>query len=404
MLVEDRLDALLSSTLAGAQRPVNITGDDGLEPLLAAAGSLRPLRDAAPSATFAHTLELRLLAHAATLARDGAVALSTQETLSAIERATDAIPVEMHASPTNHQPASMSHRERTVRRPRFIWPAVAAAVLLLALGTLTAAAAAGPGSLLYGLHRLEQGITVALSGSPAARMRLHLQYAAGALASADSAAHSGDSATFNDALAPLQSELVAAASELPNVPPGADHDALASELSSLRTHVIADLHGDLQFVNWPQRLAATSTLAVLGDTVPHVTSALAIRVHASVPHTWRVVVTGTGFASDAQLLVNGQPAGAVISVSSTSLVATYTASDDQPPSAIGVANSDDTAAQTTDVPLVPSDNSATPGPAGTPGGDHSGDHGGTDKGGHSGDHGTPTPASPTPTSTPPAGG
>lgn len=288
-------------------------------------------------------------------------------------------------------PPRAPRRASSVRRPRFLWPAVAAALLLLAFGTLTVAASAGPGSPLYSLRRLEQGVRVALSGNPADRMRLHLGYASDALTAANAAARTGDNTAFGDALATLRSELDAATSELPSVPPGADHDNLAAQLTSLHSQAISGLRGDLPPLDWPSRLAATDALAAFGDTVPRVTSATAARNQDAAMHTWRIVVSGVGFAPGARLLVNGRPAGTVISVSNTTLIANYIASDGRPPSALGVANSDDTAAQTSHISLVPS-GQGTPGPANTPGAGSDGHGGGPGQGGHGGGHGTPTPS------------
>jgi hypothetical protein len=241
------------------------------------------------------------------------------------------------------------------------------------------------------LHRFEQGVRVALSGNPADRMRLHLGYAGDALTAANAAARTGDAAAFGDALTTLRSELNAAASELPNIPPGADQDNLAAQLTSLRSQAISGLRGDLPPLDWPSRLAATDALAAFGDTVPRVTGATAAHTQDAAMHTWHIVVSGVGFAPGARLLVNGQPAGTVISVSTTTLIADYTASDGRPPGALGVANSDETAAQTTHVSLVPL-GQGTPGPANTPGAGSDGHGGGPGQGGHGGGHGTPTPS------------
>lgn len=385
MQPEDRLDALLSSDLVRTSRPGALPGDDALEPLLVAAAALQPLREAHPSAAFADALEARLLAHLSS-----GVATTAREPVRA-----DDIPVPLSA-PKAIPSSRVPRRAPAMRRSRFLWPAVAAAVLVLALGTLTVAASAGPGSPLYGLHRMEQGVRVAFSSDPADRVRLHLSYASDALSAANAAAHTGDDATFGDALATLRSELSAATTELSSIPPGFDHDILAAQLTSLRSRAVTGLRTDLPPLNWTERFATTDALAEFGAGVPRVTSATAQRTQNPSMHTWHVVITGTGFTPGAQLLVDGQPVGTVVSVSDTTLIADYTASDGQPPASLGVANPDDTAAQTSRVAIVPPGQSATPGPANTPGAGSSGDHGGgSGKGGHGGDR-PPTPTPPTP--------
>ncbi|HLZ22394.1 MAG TPA: hypothetical protein VKQ30_09750 [Ktedonobacterales bacterium] len=382
MLPENRLDALLSRELAGMQLPAALPGDDALEPLLVAAGALRPLREARPSTAFANALEERLLAHVSTMA-------AATERNVASDGATAAYPI----APSTTLPSRTTRRAPAAHRPRFLWPAVAAAVLLLAFGTLTAAASAGPGSLLYSLHRLEQGVRVALSGSAADRMRLHLGYASDALNVTNGAARTGDTTSFSDALSTLRYEMAAAAGELRDIPPGAEHDSLAAQLTALSDRAVVGLSADLPLLSWANRLATTDALASFGDNVLRVTSATAQRTQNPSAHIWHIVVIGSGFAPGAQLLVNGRPAGIVTAVSNTTLTADYTASDGQPPETIGVANADDTAAQTERVAFMTPAQGGTPGPAVGPAvtpGDHSG---GSGKGGHGGDHGgTPTPS------------
>lgn len=394
MTPEDRLDTLLARRLSGVSSlDAPLDYDDALEPLLAAAGALQPLRDARPSAAFTATLEERLLAvvtaKSASHAPDPAP-LGSLDSLNEVS-ATAATTADLASLP-NIRPARTVRPARPMRRPRILWPAIAAAVLLLAFGVLTAAAAAGPGSPLYGLHRIEQSVHVALAGNPADRMRLHLSYASDALIAANAAAHAGDNATFGDALATLRSELAAASSELANIPPGGDYDTLSAQLVSLRSRVISNLRSDLPPLSWSSRLAATDALAAFGNDVPRVTGATAQRARDASTHSWHVVITGSGFAPGAQLLVNGQPAGTVVSVTTTTFVADYTAPNGESPGALGVANPDATAAQTQHITVVPPGQDITPGPTNTPGAGSGGDHGGgTGKGGHGGGHGTPTP-------------
>lgn len=404
----DRLDALLVTLRVPERPPATRPGDEDLEPLLAAARTLLPLREAAPSAAFTHTLEARLLSHAAALTSTGSSAAA------AVEKGAGAAPSSMSfvgpgpvARPASgRDPARRLRPQPRARHLRFLWPAVAA-ILLLTLGTFTAAAAAGPGSPLYALHRLEQTARVALSINPADRVRLHLQYATEALAAADSAARSGNVAGYRDSLSTLRNEVDTATNELRLVAPGSEYDGLASSLSALRTRAIVELRTNLPLLSWSQRISTTDALANFGDIVPHVASATAIRLQtggsansanspnsttasANGVHTWRVQLSGTGFVPGARLLVNGQPAGTVLSVSGTTLVATYTAQDGQPPALLGIANPDQTAAQTAAVRLDMSDSSSgSPGPASTPG---SGGQGGSGKDGHGTHSGTPTPA------------
>ncbi len=156
-------------------------------------------------------------------------------------------------------------------------------------------------------------------------------------------------------------------------------------MTSLRTHARHDLRAALSSRAWPDRLTTTSALAELGDAVPSV-------AHAIVAHEgdrrWQVTLSGAGFQPGAVLLVNGVPVGTAHVVSPSLLTAEVGDVASLRQMALGVGNTDGTAAATESVATA----SATP----TPGG--SDDHGGqgrgtgTGKGGHGGDHsGTPTP-------------
>jgi hypothetical protein len=86
---------------------------------------------------------------------------------------------------------------------------------------------------------------------------------------------------------------------------------------------------------------------------------------------WRITVSGSGFAPGAVLLVNGQPAGTIISNTPTTLVAQITGDDSSSvPSAIGVANPDDTAAETSSINSGEQENHSTPGTQSTPDADN----------------------------------
>jgi hypothetical protein len=267
-----------------------------------------------------------------------------------------------------------------LRGSRVFWQALAAAVVLtFAGGAMAVAAAAPPGSPLYGLHRWEDGVRVSLAASPADRTRLHLRYATDALVALDRAvAQRQGNPTYGDALATLRREQAAAARDLAQVPAGHGRDALTAQLSSLRTQARHDLRAALGSRSWPDRLSTTSALAELGDAVPSV-------AHAVVAHEsdrrWQVTLSGAGFQPGAVLLVNGVPMGTAHVVSPNLLTAEVSDVASLRHVALGVGNPDGTAAATESVATA----SETP----TPGG--SDDHGGqgsgtgTGKGGHGGD-------------------
>jgi hypothetical protein len=378
---EDRLDALLTALRrtewgqrrdsgvdlngrqeqAGGGTPMRAVAEDGeLAPLLESAQRLAPLRAAQPDPAFARALEERML---------------TQ------------------ADEQQNEPGAL--RRFLAIRSAALRPALVAAVLLLALGlgTLTAASAAGPGSPLFRLHRLEQRLQVGIAGDSTDRAHQHLQLARQWLADVHDAAaqHRGDP-TYSDALAALREEDTSAAYEIAKVPAGTQRAALAAGLNVLRADERTTLQAALLAIGWPDRITTTTALGALGVAVPRVTSAT---LAAGDDGRWHVTLMGAGFESGAVLLVNGQPAGAVTATSDGLLMAWLPLDDlEQAPASLGVGNLDGTAA-TTDIVQVQHAGAATPTP---------GEQEGTPRPGEAATA-TPTPdeqggqATPTPTDT-----
>ncbi|HEX5441390.1 MAG TPA: IPT/TIG domain-containing protein [Ktedonobacterales bacterium] len=403
MLPEDRLDALLSARAEAQQQRIGTPLDtdvderDGLQPLLDAADRVAALAYEEPTLAFMAHLEGLFLTRAAYLReRDQSMPLPANGmapiSVNGMPLGNDdpTLPGSTWATATDD--ATLSDT-RPVSRPfaihrraigrRLLWPALAA-TLLLAIGmtTFTAAALAGPGSPLYGLHTWEQSIRANLTGSAADRMRLHMSNAQGALAALDDAvAHHQTGAAYDDALATFRDEIRAAATSLKSVPPGGERDALSAQLDQLHTQGIAGLHAALAILSWPQRIETTGALAESGEQTLTVTQAdMVYAGHGQ--HLWTITISGSGFQPGAVLLVNGQPAGTVISVTPTKLVAQMSGDDSAPrPGSIGVGNPDNTAAATTSITShEENDDDATPGAQQTPTDD---DHGSDNHGGGS---------------------
>ena len=371
MLPEDRLDTLLPRHIQNDQEHHEHmeNGRDGreayvdLQPLLDASDRLTALSGAEPSPAFADRLETLFLSTAASLSEHGSTPASFDmlgDSLAA--RFADTTPPRLgNDYPTlpgvrwdeldSMDGVDSMDNQATVAdsaialpapvplRPhpahpgwrRLVWSALAAA-LLLAIGatTLTAAAAAGPGTPLYSLHRWEQGIQVSMAGKAADRVKLHLEYAREALVALDAAVAARQTGgAYDDALATYRDEMGAASVGLAAVPAGGEQSALVAQFGQLRAQGRSDLHAALAVLPWAQRITTTSALVGLGDNAPTVTHAeMVYSGHGQ--HLWRITVTGSGFQPGAILLVNGQPAGEVISVTPTALVAQMTGDDSAP--------------------------------------------------------------------------
>ena len=449
MLPEDRLDALLSTRGALSLLPPPSAWpsdeDAALGPLLAAAARLAPLTESWPDATFAQALEERLLARAAALA---GADLPTQigytaptlpgsdfPTLPGAQTYADtyagaptqagshpsAEPMWRNASSRSGSTPSVGRRETRERRgfslrrsryPRLLPQAIAASLLLLlTVGTLTAAAAAGPGSFLFPLHRIEQGIQLGLSGSAADRVRLHLGYASNALTALNATQGRGarNESAYAQALATLRDEERAAEQELVAVPAGTEHDDLSAQLQSFKTRATHDLYAALSADNaldWQNRVATTLALGQLGARVPRVDTVRIVRAEsdgrsgddasgsARDSHSWMVTITGDGFMQGTVVSINGHSAGTVVQLSAKQIVALIKADDPrQLAGVIGVEALDGTAAQTSNITLIDGGHISTLPATATPG-SHS-DDGHSGKGGSH--DGTPTPTvTPTP--------
>jgi hypothetical protein len=124
-------------------------------------------------------------------------------------------------------------------------------------------------------------------------------------------------------------------------------------------------------LDWPGRITTTSALGSLGEPAPTLTQVSGVRSSVPGGHIWTITITGSGFQNGAILLVRQRPAGHVVSVTSTRMVAQLTAGEDNSlPHDIGVGNPDNTAATTTHVVSEHEDDDDTPTATGTPGGNH----------------------------------
>ena len=320
-----RLDALLS----GASSPT--PADRPLFPLLHTAERFWELEEQAePSVFFTRTLEQRLMREAAEIRKAGPNA------------------PKQHVVKTVAWDSPPRRREWDVeRRRRLFWRLAAVAVILFSLvGTLSLASQATPASPLYGLRQLERTVQLQLAFDSVARAQVRVAVAQDALTELEYAItqHKTNPSSYRAHLAEFQSDYRAAGDAVAATSSSSQRAGLEQSLVAIQTRAIGDLRGALPGMDWPDRVATTTTLSALGETTPTITRVTYIRTANGLT----LHISGAGFVSGATLYLSGRPAGEVNSVAANAIQATAPAGMALDPGAsVGVSNPDGTAAQFT---------------------------------------------------------
>jgi hypothetical protein len=362
---ERELDRLLTQWLAGRV----VSAPEPLQPMMTAAQTLTPLRQAAPSAAFVRRAEVSMLDRARELIAD--------------EHDLDHVPPPRPLA-TGAGVTAVSSGRTSSARP-LLWVSAIAAILLVGVGSIFVAAAdAQPGGVLYAVHRFEQGVQAQLTTNAAERAQLHLDNAQAALQAFDRAvARQQHGAELTDALDTFLAERAAADAALSSVTDATSHAQLAAALDQQRAQAITDLRAALPNQDWSLRIRLTQTLgalnvAILAVTQVTLTEASDPADSKGIGRITTVTITGAGFQPGAQLLLRGIPTGMVLSVSSDTLVAQVRAAAQAiaGQGSMGVGNPDGTAAISTQTPVIVSGAHATPSAEPTNTGDN-GKHKGT---------------------------
>lgn len=306
----NRLDALLSRTVSSS------SFDATFAPLLNTAGMLSQWGQIQVNPSFADTLEAKLMHEMdATIQHDA----PTLEQISIQETSGNGVrPAESRTLNTRAGvilPGSPRQRGRLASRRRIVWQLAAAAAILvcIAVPLSVAAAHAEPGSPLYALRRLEQGVQAGLTLDPASRAGLRLSFARDSLTTLEHAIKKGDQAAYLDALSSFVVAYKDAKDAVADVPAADQRAPLQNTLEGLRVQASTDLYQALGGMNWANRLTTTNALGQLGNSVPHINQVTFARGagNASSGGGLTITIHGNGFASDAIVLINGQPSGQV---------------------------------------------------------------------------------------------
>jgi hypothetical protein len=311
---DEYVDRLIERRERGEKQLPVIT--DEVAASLAAAEVLTQLREMAVPPKFAGYLELSLRARARNFG----------------QQTSTALPVV--------RPVSRAGVPRS-------WTAVLgfAAVLLAAcISILTASARSLPGDTLYGLKQAEYQLTLNFASGPQDRARAQIDQLRNALVDLRAVVTAGraDDA-IRLALSSVAATTNASRGAVAALPAGAQRESAQRELDGVLAQEEQTVRHLLDQVDWPVRLACTQQLGALGDAVPTVTR---VMVHPQSTGTLLITLTGTHFAPQAELMIDGRPEGTVSQSTSQQIVAVVSdAAWSAGPHALGVRNPDGTAAQ-----------------------------------------------------------
>jgi hypothetical protein len=221
---------------------------------------------------------------------------------------------------------------------------IAAVLIIAGVGVLTASARSVPGDALYSLNQAEKQFTLTLAGAPQNRATVQIDQLQSALIDLNTVVKEGRN---NDAImlaldtvAAKTSDSQEAVAALPaESVRGGTQQALAGALAK-EEQTLRQL---LNNVDWLVRLAFTQQLGALGEPVPTVTNVV-LRTQSN--GMIQIILTGSYFAPQAQLMIDGQQNGMVRQSTPTQLIAVSSnAAWSRGTYAIGVRNPDGTAAQ-----------------------------------------------------------
>jgi IPT/TIG domain-containing protein len=316
---EEYLDRLIESRERGREH-LSVANDE-IAVCLAAAEVLTQLREIDTPPEFAGHLELYIRARARSFGQQNG----------------RAIPGIRHRSPAGSQRFMMGRA----------WIAVLgiAAVLMLAcIGVLTASARSLPGDTLYGLKQAENQFKLTFASDPQDRVNVQIDQLHSALVDLSTVVNGKrDDDAIRLALNIVAAKTNDSRGAVAALPAGSERETAQRGLDGILAGEEQALRHLLDHVDWPIRLAFTRQLGALGDPVPAVTRVI---VRTQSNGSLLITLTGTHFAPNAELIIDGRPGGVVSQSSSEQLVAVISNSAwSAGEHALGVLNPDGTAAQ-----------------------------------------------------------
>jgi len=311
--------------------------NDDFAASMVAAEALAQLKEISIPHEFANNLEFSIRARARNLneRNSGNISLAQPHSLNEHNRWTIQ-QVQSH-SPVDPQPLFK-------RRAWITFLRVAAVLIIAGVGILTASARSQPGDALYGLSQAEKQFALTFAGAPQNNANLQIDQLRSAIVDLKTAVKEGrDDSTIRLALDTVTVKTSDSQEAVAALPVDSMREEAQRALSSALAEEEQILHVLLNNVDWPVQLAFTQQLGTLGEPVPTVTNVV---VHTQSNGTLLIALTGTHFAPQAQLMIDGLQNGMVRQSTPMQLIAVSgNAASSSGIYAIGVRNPDGTAAQ-----------------------------------------------------------
>ncbi len=239
---------------------------------------------------------------------------------------------------------STSVRSGYKRRRWVVLVQIAAVLIITAVGILTASTRALPGDALYSLNQAEQQFALTFAGAPQNRADQQITDLQGALVDLNAVVKdSRDDDAIRLALDTVSAKTVDCQEAVANLPANSSNGEAQKDLTNVLSEEEQMLGQLLKSVDWPIRLALTQQLSALGEPVPTLTHVI---VHIQKDGTLLIILSGTYFSSQTQLIINGLQTGIVKQATPSQLVAVATNTGRSGGTfAVGVRNPEGTAAQ-----------------------------------------------------------
>jgi hypothetical protein len=221
---------------------------------------------------------------------------------------------------------------------------IAAVLMLTCVGVLTASAQSLPGDALYSLKQAEYQFTLTLANNPKDGVSVQIAQLHSTLVDLSTVVNDNrDDDSIRLALDIVAAKTIDSRTAVAALPAGSEREAAQQSLDSVLAEEEQTLRLLLNHVDWPVRLALTQQLGVLGDPVPTVTHAM---VSAQSNGTLLITLTGTHFAPNTELIIDGRPVVTMSQSTSEQLLAVISNSAwSADENTFGVRNPDGTAAQ-----------------------------------------------------------